>query len=314
MDDELIIEHVDLLYEVSEYAPKKLKDIEKTFALLKSDIKNTRFRQQLILQIKDFTQIPNVSLLINDELNAGMIPEYNKSSENEIKDFFNAAIGGKSYDEKSLTPEKLKKLKSVREPASAISGLYIFIGKPLIKLLSPAELVAVLLHEIGHIFSMTTNIPFQFLSIFKKILQIGLFVSFISSMIIGIAFYFYRIIALGLIYGITFFNRRSETAADRYAIKYGYGDELISVLSHFDNSAKPIDNESFLGKIKKYYIYIVDIFKTLLFSTDHPNENMRVIKIQDDIINKYKKLYPKYKDELNVIFSDMRKNREVSTV
>lgn len=296
-----------LIYERSEFVPKQLKDIEDTFKNLKKDFKNKQYRLKLVEQIKTFTNIDKIVIYYEkDVYNAGVIPVYKKEISSSIVDIARDIVGGKSYDEDSLSPQKLKKISSVVESSKYIDTIYIFLGLPLIKNLTSAQFVALLLHELGHVFSMTSDIAYYYMRVIKMIAEFSLTAYAIGRtlQLIDTFFPIFTFGMCGLVYGVTLSNRRSEVAADRYAVKYGYGDDLISLFSLFNKNItirNKSDRKSFKVKFEKFMTFIKDVMMTLIFRDEHPTEQRRIDNIEDLIFEKYKKLYPEYTKEIDDI-------------
>ena len=158
-----------LIQEVSEFAPQKLKELEETFKALKKSHNNKKARVGLIQQIKDFTKIPEVVLFIDNEFNAGVITVYKS---NTIVNILKSFIDTFKSKQELISPNQLKKMTSVEESAEYIQRIYVFIGKPLLKVLSPQELVAILLHEFGHVYATTSAVPNNLLFLFKQLFNL----------------------------------------------------------------------------------------------------------------------------------------------
>ena len=194
-----------------------------------------------------------------------------------------------------------------------IERIYIFIGKPLLKVLSPRELVAVLLHEFGHVFSTTSSIPGNILFVLKQILKIAFFSSpLIMKMMYNItAIHHILIVYLvisALLNGITFTEHIGEYGGDNYALKYGYGDELISALNKFGNNREKAKG-GIAYKIKDFLRSLVAIVQRIVaptFNSDHPDLEIRIKKLEEQIFNEFKKIYPKYKEIFDLVRSDYR--------
>ena len=118
--------------------------------------------------------------------------------------------------------------------AYATGGNDIFITKGLTKLLSEKEVDAVILHEVYHNKAkhiqkeLAVKSPFYFLigtvsatAALTALPILGFLMYFISTNVLSVS--------LRRIMG-----RRQEVNADEYAVKYGYGNELISALNKIE--------------------------------------------------------------------------------
>jgi len=306
-----------MLQEVSQYAPVKLKKMEECFAKLKADIKDINARMELVECIKEFTKIDDVTLLLDNTKNAGIYPIYKYDHAIKFSKIVQSLIDRREYN-KPISPQKLMSLETVQEPATAIVRVYIYMGKPFINMLTPEELVAVFLHEIGHVFAITTRIPFEALSFLKGLFQSLVFtktVLYVTAIVTH--FYFlYTLIALGLIYGITFHMRLGESIADKYAARYGYGDELVKVLEKCGKPKKT--KNTFFGKVKSFMIALASVARLIVDPYEHPSDRKRIRDLEKKIFNEYRQLYPEYKDMINQIEYDYRqentKEKEVVAV
>lgn len=299
-----------LINEVSEFAPQKLKDIEVSFENLKKDSKNKLHRISLIQNIKDFSKIKNVILILDNEMNAGIIPVYKPETAISFVSVFKNTFPFGKYD-KPITPKELKNLKTVKEPVDAIDRIYLFIGRPLLRILSPQELVAVLLHELGHVYIVTSSIPYQVLRLIKNFAQYFVAVkSFLYVTNIITEFYLiFTLLSFGMIYGITFTRRLGETEADKYVLKYGYGDEFITTMNKFNAPRKV--KKSFIGKVNDYIKTFGDYLKFIFDPFEHPSNTKRIDDIENKIFNDYRKIYPQYKSIFDMVQHDYKKNKEV---
>ncbi len=304
-----------LLNEVSEFAPKKLEEFEHVFALLKKSHNNKSARFKLLQLIKDFTKIHDVVVFIDDEFNLGVVTKY---KDTELLSLIKSFLFMFVEKNPPLSNKKLRKLESVEESSENIEIIYIFIGKPLLKFLTPKELVAVLLHELGHVFSTSDEIPNNILLLLKSILirPIKLFGSDKDQIVSRLTFLYTMTVSL-LIRGITFTQHIGEYRADNFALKYGYGDELITALNKIKTVEK-IKTRNF-SKANSIIKSIINFLKKIfvpssndLRSNPHPDTISRIEKLENQIFEEYKNTYPKYKEVFDLIRADY-KAREAKT-
>lgn len=293
------------LFEVSEYTPKILREIEGNIGILKDNYTDKNARTKLVLLLRKFTKIDKINIFYQiDEFNAGVLPVYKKNLGSDFSNKVKDILGGKDNSTNRINPESLKKLKFVAEPTKYIDSLNIFIGVPLLKTLTASEMVATLLHELGHTFSVTSNISYLYVKLVKEVLSVS-FAGYAYLRIVNIIEQFMPIFYFGtlaLVYGITATQHRNEYNADKYAVKYGYGDELIRVFKKLDTSVKIRENRtSIKTKLSKFLLLIKDFLVTAIFSYEHPSMQSRVDQIEDLLYDKYKELYPKYATEIKEI-------------
>lgn len=294
------------LFESSQNAPTVLKDIEETFRQLKKSPNNKYARQNLLSQIKSFTKSPEVVLFIDNEFNAGVITVYKKA---DLKNIIESTIKVFSLNDENtvITPSKLKNMQTVQESSDAVERIYVFIGKPFIRMFQPDELVAILLHEIGHVYAVTTNIPESVLQFFKTFIQMTIIVKFFLRVLNQITeiYILYNLIVFGLVHGITFTQRYGEYKADKFALKYGYGDSLLTALDKLRIKEKP--KHGLINSIKRFFQDIAILFSSLFVPQTHPSKEGRIRKLQEKIFNEYKIVYPQYKDILDLVQNDYQK-------
>jgi len=290
----------DIIFEVSKYRSDLLKDIDVAFSQIKMNNKDLAAKKELTLKIKQFTNIKNVVISFkHNYLNACVIPIYNQviSSDliNNFKDF-----------EKG---NNLKNLNVIEEPSIYIKKIYIIFGNDMINTLSSRELTSVLLHEFGHVFTYTSNLPRILLAFFEKFLSsFGLVAKMIFAVII-------KILAIPIIYGVfssllfliiirslTFTEHQSEYRADQFPIKYGYGDEFLKVLRKFHIKQVEIEKQ------KAWYRKIWESFRSLTTVSSHPAPAKRIQEISEKITNEYKLLYPKLSKELSIILKEVQQS------
>ena len=267
----------------------------------------------MLQQIKDFTKIRNVVLFFDDEFNLGVVTKYkNAKILSIVKSFFEMFKRGKMI----IRNKTLPALMSVDESADAIDIVYIFIGKPMMKALTPKELVAVVLHELGHVYSTTSSIPGNILLFLKTVLlkpiQIN---SSVSDWIFSKIVFLYTMIVSVLIHGITFTQHIGEYQADNFALRYGYGDELVLALNKFYkiekvNKKNIATSKIFIKKIIDAFLRIFTTSKDETSESPHPDTKTRIEKLESQIFGEYKKTYPNYKEVFDLIRADYKAQEE----
>ena len=293
---DLILEfESDFLFEASPYRSEILKDIDQDFVELKKDVKNQKVIKSLIEHVKEFTNIKNINISVKEDYNnTFVVPIYNQQLSLDVIDLFKDFAAGKN----------LRKLETVEEVSKYIKKIYIVFGDKSINLFTPRELTAILLHELGHCFIHTANMPTMIIGLLRKIvITVELIPKIILIPLISISLVQLFIITATLFIicrSLTFLEHRSEYKADQFASKYGYGDEIIKVLYKLHNIQEEVQSK--YSWIKKVLHFIMEFF----IPKTHPKETQRILKASEEIIVDYKKMYPKVSKELNIILSDIK--------
>lgn len=287
----------ELIFEVSKFRSEILKEIDQDFAQLKVDKKNSAARKTLVENIKKFSGIKHVILsLKKDYMNAAVIPIYNQTISMDLVNVF------KDYE----AGENIKTLNVVEEPSTYIKKIYIIFGNELIDKFSARELTAILLHELGHSFTHTANLPRILLSLVTK--GVGIIGSVLKTPILLIfnwltipAYLISSLIVITIVRSLTFLEHKGEYRADQFPAKYGYGDEIIKVLYKIHNAeVEKESKESWLAKVWNF-------IEWLYMPSSHPNSSKRIEEVNEQMLSHYKKLYPKLSNELNIILKDIKK-------
>ncbi len=267
------------LFEASKFRNPILKELDGEFLKLKNSKKikvaNIKVIQQLI---RKFTGAKYVYLNVKkDMFNAYVIPIYNgffyKKVKQNIKNINEDGIEGSQY----------------------IDRIYITFGQKLIDKLSHKQLTAILLHELGHVYLHRSHV----IMFIKKIITLSTIGGTISiNLITGI---FIPIILPLILINRTFsfFDHKEEYNADKFALKYGYGDDISNVMIKLYN--KEMKNKSKIRQIFDSIIY-------MLLPTSHPKSKNRIKNISKTYLKKYQKIYPDISNELTIIFRNLEKS------
>lgn len=293
--EDFIFDIEDVVFEASQYRSEYLKYIDEDFAKLKQNIKSTTVINSLVKHIEAFTGINNVVFSVKSDYdNAFVVPKYNKIISFDLIQIFKDFQAGK----------KLRRLETVEEPTKYIDKIYIIFGKKLINNFSPRELTAILLHELGHSFIHTSNMPLILIGLLRKVfITIGFIPKVILLPLIGLAWIHAFILTAACFIvcrSLTFLEHRGEYKADQFAAKYGYGDEIIRVLYKLHGVKQ--NEESKKSWLKKVLNYLIKIF----IPSTHPKETERILQVSDEMLSEYKKMYPKLSKELTIILSDIK--------
>lgn len=286
----------ELLLEASKFRSELLKDLDDAFSLLKKDNKSIKAKKKVTDIIQEFSKIKTVVFNTKSKfLNASVIPVYDQLISSDLINIL------KDYQASG----NIRNLEIVEEPSKYIKKIYVIFGIELINTFSPRELTAIFLHELGHVFTYTSNLPRILLALVKN--TVGTIGQFFKTPILYILniftlpiYFMTMILIITFVRTLTFLEHKSEYRADQFAAKYGYGDEMIKVLYKFHN--KYIETESKKAWYKKIWDYIEEIF----VPSSHPQSSKRIEELSEKMSADYKKLYPNLNKELSIILRDIK--------
>lgn len=158
-----------------------------------------------------------------------------------------------------------------------VEMIYFLVGTDLINESKPRQLTAILLHEIGHVVQHITRTAAMIDSVLHK----TKFISDVMSRfpIINLVFTPLFIITSRT---LNFRNHAYEYDADKFAVRYGYGDDLaewgISQLS--SNDSIPVSTLGIIYRIKQ-----------LFEGSSHPSFKKRLKEVINEMKNNYSKQY-----------------------
>lgn len=286
----------ELIFEVSKYRSDILADIDKLFGQLKKNNKDLAAKKELVKKIKQFSLIKQVVLTFKPNyMNAAVIPVYNQTISTDLVNLLKDFEAG----------ENLKNLTVVEEQSKYIDKVYIIIGLDLLNMFSPRELTAILLHELGHVYTYTSNLPRILVNLLQK--SVGIAGNVFKTPILLFlnlftvpAYIVSSLIIITLVRSLTFLEHRSEYRADQFPIKYGYGDEFVRVL--YKLHTKHIEKD----KQKIWYKKLWDFINYIFIPSSHPLSSKRIEEMSDKMLQDYKKLYPHLDKELSIILKDIK--------
>lgn len=280
------------LFEVANDVRPDIKAIQNVFSKIKKRNKyNVLDAVSLSVILKKVFKCKFNVEFIAGEKNAYVLPFY--KSENK-----NVNISNKDI------PEITEIIKNTEE-------INLWLGIPFLKEFTSGELTAVLLHELGHVYinslykvyTVTSIIDNVFLKLCKKILVLfNILYTYNRTRNdpdkINIIPVYINAILFTLIYVLQlpcrFFSRKGERLADDYAVKMGYGDELISA---FEKLSTIINND--IGFFKKIQMFLIDIF----YLSTHPGLKDRTKYIIKKIEDEYSDRYPNMKTRFEKVFA-----------
>ena len=268
---------VEIIYEAIQNRSPILKEAEEQIEILTNNYKNKEALNKLNNLLKKFTNINNFNISIKYNL-------YNAYCITIYTDFFNKTL--LDYFKKE---QKSKiNIKQVQRNASQyIDRMYIVLGHKIMKECTPQETMAIILHEIGHAFNHTTNLPNILAWFNNKIRSVHKKILTLSLIPFGVGWLF---MTLSFIIGnfsktLSFFEHKQEYSADKFATQYGYGDDLSKVLIKFDSKFK---KQKTLSWWKQLLVFLYKIIKP---GESHPMTQDRLCQmlktIQSDYIKKY---------------------------
>jgi len=168
---------------------------------------------------------------------------------------------------------------------------------------TPQELTAIILHEIGHLV-LHNQFSIRFFNSFMQVynnfgpllnfftLLINIFKNSLSFFILSLFLMFIHSRTL------SFFDHLQEYNCDKFAIKYGYGDEIISALSKVNQIKLNKINSSLLEKTKRILIKIFNL-------NSHPEYEDRILTVAKDLKENYIHDYPDIKNELKKLLKNI---------
>jgi hypothetical protein len=261
----------DNLLKIENYFSFIKRDLFKDKNKIKEHIKN------ISNIIKDFTGVNHIDfeLEFNKDISNAMIGPY-YSFKGLFLDFF-----PKIYN---------NKLEEIPKLDRNIDGLFILFTSKIIKELNEKQLMSVLLHEMGHVYTWPSGLRYLFLFSVKcldKLSKVGGGIYLKVSGFSGIPFLFLAIIIFLIISLITsktenLFDHKDEYKADNFAAQYGYGKHLLNALQILNKQS--IDVKKKLSFIDKFKIFFNNYFNS---GDTHPNFNNRT----ETILNNIKKEY-----------------------
>lgn len=290
------MEFEELIFEASPYRSEILKKVDQNFISIKKDKNDLAAKKELAKNIKEFSGVKNIVITFKkDYFNAAVIPIYKQAISADLLNVF------KDYE----AGENIRSLTVAEEPSKYIKKLYIILGNDVVDLFSPRELTAILLHELGHGFTYTANLPRVLLALFQKgIGVVGMIIRvpilWLFNLVSLPAYIVSALIVMTVVRSLTFMEHKSEYKADQFPAKYGYGDEMIKVLSKLHNKQVEIDSQ------KAWWEKIWGFVDGLFSPSSHPVSSRRIEEVNEQMINDYKKLYPKLSNELSIILKDIK--------
>lgn len=258
MYDDLNIDNI-----VLEVGTNQLPGLDKVDELFKQ-LKNSKSKSksyQILGQIEK--QLKNIfgtefeldlDYLTEYSLNAVVIPVYN------------------GFDN-ILQNEHEIKLKSIKK-------VYIILGARLLNDCTHKEMTAIVLHEIGHIvnhLSETLSIVRGLTYPIHKLLNIFSRVPIVNMLALPLMILTSRT--------LSFTSHVGEYDADKFAVQYGYGDELISIMHKYNLEYKKSKSSGFS------FSRMINTMITFLTGTTHPTDEQRIRKMIKEIRSKYNRNY-----------------------
>ena len=235
------LEHLDELF----------KEIKRT----ETQVASAKVGHKIAQQISKLVNVPvevDVHFLGSFVDNCGILPKLkNANPKNPVK----------SFDKIDLSP--------------LVSKLYIAIGREFINAYQPRELTAVILHEIGHIIHYVDDQwSLSRITAYKM-----------KAMLDGLnTIPFINLIALPLLIvtsrTLAYTNHIGEYNADRTAVEYGYGDEMVYLMNSINKQSK--DNKP----NTKVWVRIA-LLRDMVLGSSHPTIDDRIKKMLELIKTQY---------------------------
>ena len=264
--EHLILNNFSLIFEISPNAPKYLKQLDDLFQDIKLNYSNQNIKQSLPKiqsALSEITGIKKIKLInLKREETAFIYPEYNFNKLSNIQ--------------KGLMDESFNHVERI---IIAINFNF-FLNKAS---LTPQEMTSIILHEIGHLTQHRSKFSLYLFDILRRIKILLKSIPYLPSLLF-IMFIYSR--------PLSFFEHKKEYECDKFATKYGYGDELTSVFIKLNPS---LFNTN---KAKSRWDKIKELFKTFFNISDHPNDERRICQLMNDMKTEYMKDYPELNEHL----------------
>lgn len=168
--------------------------------------------------------------------------------------------------------EDVVKLGNVRK-------VYIILGMHLVSEFKPREITSIFLHEIGHI---VNHLSESMSTLAQWMSRVEIILGALNNIpLVNLA-----ILPLYIITSRTLFFTQHvrEYNADKFAVEYGYGDELISVMHKWNLQSQ--NEES-----RKTFWQFLSHLKYLILGSSHPDEKDRIHKMIEEIKKNYSDKY-----------------------
>jgi len=274
---------ISLLFEASSKRSYILKQLDRTFEKLKLNPKDKNVISEIENLIRKFSRINKVKFGVVNDTSGYVIPLY--------KPLFPRFIVKKLNDKSTQTKVR------VEESSEYINSVYIYFGRSMISLLTSKELTAVILHEIGHSFYNTSKLSFIIPRLFKRVLA-G--ISMKLLLFPGTSIIIFSLLIL--MTPLSIYEHIAEYNADSFAVKYGYGDEIISALNKIEglNPEKNNNHNKVVKLLKKFFKYLYSL--TL---GSHPLTENRVCDIYKKMVDDYSELYPKISKQVRTLYKQL---------
>ncbi len=238
-------EHLD---KIQEYSPLGMTDVELVKAGAVGVVGSTLVLANLILVFMEIRDIKKTT----------------KKSPKHSK-MINDVLGTKDW--------QVNLVKDPAPNAFAAGGKYVFLTTGLLKHLNDREITAIMLHEAYHNKKkhlwkqLAYDYPFYYLLLYLITFVFSPFTFFLAYLTFKIGLAIVRI-PYKIIIG-----RKHEYQSDDYAVKYGYGKELVSSFKKFEQLIQKHMSKQKCGKLCKI---VAKLDKVL---DEHPSFKNRIEKV-----------------------------------
>ena len=279
---------MEIINEALDNRPRILKEAESYIELLQKDQTDKTALLNLKKAIQKFSKIQDLTIIIKPNLdNAMVIPLYNTLFKRLLNDIINNKTSHSVRMTQTINHKNIEYVQKV----------YIIFGHTLLKKCTPQEVMAIILHELGHIFGHTAyiidlagNLNNLLRKIYSKLIYFSWFP--FTGIVVLILSNFSR--------SLSFFEHISEYNADSFVARYGYGDDMVRVAIKWKKESEKIDSKNQTSKILKY------ILSFMTPGRSHPTDEKRICHLKDKIFNDFKNRYKPLNKELNILFKDFK--------
>lgn len=160
----------------------------------------------------------------------------------------------------------------------SVKKVHIILGMILLKnvIETPEQMTAIILHEIGH---LTQCFKKEYDALIKKNMLLQFFETLNLFPIINTLIVIPYILTSRSLF---FTQHVREYDADKFATRYGYGDELAEMLKNVE-----LRNKEYYRRRRFTLPQILNTIKEMIMSKSHPSFEDRIKKISNDIKNEY---------------------------
>jgi len=294
----MISNYHNFIFEVSQRAPRALRQLEKIIEPLTnqniSENEANTTLQRAERQLYQFTGVPVRIYFKPDLVNMMTFPNFDfDANPSQLK----GLIG----------EQEIGNIKDVMNISASITRINIIIGHKFITdfKLTAGEIVAIILHELGHIYYHKSFFSFIFKNLLRALSVAGIRVNFLASIFIkiqtGVFEPVFWVIGYALLMTtrtLSFFEHREEYNCDKVAAQFGYGMEMESALSKLQGIPQ--------RKNRWFFTKFTDFVKRIANIGSHPDGASRACNVAKSMLKEYADLYPDAREIIQQRIRELR--------